>query len=316
MSDPAPPGGARLTQPQVRAFRAVMQYGSITAAARAMGITQPAVSRTIADLEHAVGFALFERHGGRVVPTREAVEFYGEVERMYYGLERLGRVADEIRQFRRATLHLATLPMTAFRILPEVLSAFVRSYSGVRLTHDVHTSARVVELVASRQVELGICQLRGPRPDLRLLASFRTDCVCVMPPDHPLAEADSLTPQMLEGVPMVALTHHAAASEHLRRIFGEAGVVPNIVVESQPSFSACALAASGLGVAIVDPMTPEIFGARLARVPFRPRLPFEFHVVKSADQPLSRAGDILLQLLLQHLASNDRVQRPDHNIKA
>src|SRR5690625_7672400 len=78
-----------MKQRQVEAFRAVMQFGSITAAAQALGVTQPAVSRLIADLEYAISFLLFERRGARLLPTREAIELYGEVERMYYGLDRL-----------------------------------------------------------------------------------------------------------------------------------------------------------------------------------------------------------------------------------
>ena len=296
-----------MKQRQIQSFRAVMQYGSITAAARALGITQPAVSRLISDLEHSVSFSLFERRGGKLLPTREAMEFYGEVERMYYGLDRLEQVATEIRQLRRAGLRVATIPMVAFRILPTVLSDFVRSFEGVRITHDVHTSQRVIDFVASRQYELGIAQTHGARQDVEVLASFRTYCVCVMAPDHPLAGEAVLKPQKLGGVPMVALTRDSETSRHVNRAFADANVAPEVVVESQPSFAACALAASGLGVAVVDPLTPMTFGDALVRIPFEPQLPFDFRVLKPAGLTLSRAGAMFLDLLVQRVPHMEHV---------
>ena len=296
-----------MKQRQVEAFRAVMQYGSITAAAQALGITQPAVSRLIADLEHAISFLLFERRGARLLPTREAIELYGEVERMYYGLDRLEHVATEIRQLRRAELRIATLPMIAFQILPKVLSDFARSYEGVRVKHCVHTSPRVIDLVASRQYDLGIAQALGMRQDIEVSASFRTACVCVMEPSHPLAEREVLTPEDLDGIRMVALTRESATSKHVIRVFDEANCRPEITVESQPSFAACALAASGLGVAIVDPLTPITFGNALVRVPFEPDLPFDFHVIKPADLTLSRAAALFHEVLVTGIATIQQV---------
>lgn len=291
-----------MKQRQVQAFRAVMQYGSITAAARVIGITQPAVSRLIADLEHEISFTLFERRGGKLLPTKDAIEFFGEVERLYYGLERLEQVATEISQLRRAALRIATMPMVAFKILPVALREFVHQSEGIRVTHDVHTSARVVDLVASRQYDLGMAQTHGERQDVEVLSSFRSSCICVMHPDHHLSAEPKLTPQHLDGVPMVALTHESVTATYVKSAFAEANVAPRIVVESQPSYAACALAASGLGVAIVDPMTPEAFGERLVRIPFEPALPFDFHVLKPIEAPLSRAAVSFHKLLLERLA--------------
>ena len=296
-----------MKQRQIQSFRAVMQYGSITGAARAIGITQPAVSRLISDLEHSVSFALFERRGGKLLPTREAIEFYREVERMYYGMNRLERVAAEIRQLRRADLRVATMPMVSFQILPAVLRGFVSAFEGVRVTHNVHTSQRVVDLVASRQYELGIAQVQGARQDIEVMASFRTFCVGVMAPDHPLAGRPVLRPRDLDGVPMVALTRESLASRDVNRIFADDGIQPDIVIESQPSFAACALSAAGIGVAIVDPLTPISFGNALVRVPFDPKIPFDFHSLKPAELTLSRSGAMFHERMIQTIAEMPQV---------
>ena len=286
-----------------------MMHGTMTGAAQALGITQPAISRLIGDLEFETKFSLFERHGSRLLPTPDATEFYGEVERLYYGLERLEQVAREIHLLRRAALRLTTIPMITFTILPAVLGEFVAGNAGVRVTHDVNGSPQVVDLVASRQFEIGISQTGLERADVEVVASFGTDCVCVMPPDHRLAHRSSLGPRDLAEIPLVALTHHSMTASLMRRAFAEANIVPLVAVESQPSYSACGLAASGVGVAIVDPLTPQVFGDRLAVIPLEPALPFDFHIIRPAGVTPSRTSTAFTDILFRHLEASPAVRR-------
>ncbi|WP_366653635.1 LysR family transcriptional regulator [Fodinicurvata sp. EGI_FJ10296] len=298
-----------MNQRQINAFRLVMRYGSITAAAHAMNVSQPAVSRSIADLERSVGFPLLLRQGGKAEPTTEAREFIQEVERMFYGLDRLAQAAREIKDLRRATLRIASMPMVSFEIVPAALKAFLADHHGIKVTHDVHTSARIVDMVSSHQFDLGIAQTHVERRDIEVLASYRTFCVCAMAPDHPLAGRESIGQRDLKDEPLVALAHHTLTANHLTHSFAEANVNPTIAVESQPSYSACAIAAVGVGVAIVDPMTPRVFGDRLRIVRFEPRIPFDFHIVAAVDMPLSRAAQSFHHQLTQNLAGLEAAHR-------
>jgi DNA-binding transcriptional LysR family regulator len=305
-----------LNQKQINAFRMVMHHGSITAAAQAMHVSQPAVSRLIADLEAVVGFPLLLRLGGRAQPTPEARAFLQEVERMFYGLDRLTLVAREIRDLRRATFRVASMPMVSFEILPRAMKRVVDSHAGINITHDVHSSPRIVDLLASHQIDLGIAQTYTSGHDLEVLAAYRTDCVCVMAPGHPLADRERLTPHDLADQPIVALTYRTLTFSYMRQRFAEAGVLPRIVAETQPSYSACGLAALGIGIAIVDPITPGIFGAALSSVPFEPSSPFDFQILKPSDVPLSRAGEKFLEELTTTIAERPDYGRSVHNISA
>lgn len=305
-----------MNQRQVNAFRMVMRHGSITAAANALNVSQPAVSRLIADLEASLGFPLLLRLGGKAQPTQEAHELFQEVERLFYGLDRLALVAKEIRDLRRTAFRVASMPMVSFEIVPRAMKRFVDRYQGVRVTHDVHTSPRILDLLASHQIDLGIGQTYPDRQDLAVLAAFRTDCVCAMSPDNPLAGHAVLTPKDLKDAPIVALTHRTLTSSYMSQRFAEAGVVPNIVAETQPSYSACGLAALGIGIAIVDPITPEIFGTALASVPFEPKIPFEFQILKPSDAPLSRPAERFFQELLETIEARPDYGRSIHNISA
>ncbi|MEZ5824369.1 MAG: LysR substrate-binding domain-containing protein [Geminicoccaceae bacterium] len=285
---------SRMNHRQINAFRHVMLHGSITAAATALTVSQPAISRLIADLEHALGFALLVRSHGRSSPTAEAYAFNQEVERMFFGLERLATVAAEIRDLRRARLRIASLPVLSFEIVPRAIQQFLARHPGMAITHDVYASTQILDLLASRQIDIGIAQVHAGRGDIEAHAAFRSHCVCVMQPDHPLATRKSLTPADLSDHDLVVLGHKTATWIHLQRRFEEAGIEPRIAAETQPSFSACGLAALGVGIAIVDPITPHVYGRSLETVPFEPSIPFDFAIASPVGLPLSRPGEIFL----------------------
>ncbi len=301
-----------MNERQVNAFRLVMKLGSITSAARALNVSQPAVSRLIGDLERDLGFPLFERRSGKIFPTPDARGLAQEVDRMFYGLERLERFAREMRGLHHGTLSLASLPMVSFEVVPRSLGRFLPMHKGVRVTHNVHTSPRILDLVGAQQIDLGIAQMEGPRSDVRRIASYRTHCVCVMAPNHPLAGRESLEPHDLEGEPIVALAFQTATASAVTQRFAEAGVALDLAVESQPSYSACALAAEGIGIGIVDPLTPSVFASdRLRTVPFEPAIPFDLHVLTHADRTLSRAASAFIVVLLEAIEEMPQVRRLD-----
>src|SRR5450830_583435 len=92
---------------QIEAFRSVMLAGSVVGAARLLNVTQPGVSRTIGLLELRLGFALFVRHGRKLIPTPEAEALFRETEPLYSGVERLAQVAQDIRLRRTGALRVA-----------------------------------------------------------------------------------------------------------------------------------------------------------------------------------------------------------------
>lgn len=289
-----------MNERQITAFRHVLRLGSATAAARAMNISQPAVSRHIAELEADLGFPLFERRGGKLSALPEAQALGQEVERMFYGLDRLRSFAREMRGLAHAQISIASLPMASFRILPRVVSTFLSRFPGIRVTHNVHTSQRIADLVAAGQADFGIAQLTPGRADVRRLYAWRCPCVVALPAGHPLEGAPVVRPRDLDGMPLVALSHQTMTAAIVTERFAEAGVTPRVVAESQPSYAACGMVAEGLGAAIVDPFTPTLFPTKaLTTVPFEPSVPFDVYVVAHAERPLSRAVSTMVDLLVK-----------------
>ena len=288
-----------MTERQITAFRQVMRLGSVTAAAKALSVSQPAISRVISELEMDLGFPLFERRAGKLFPTQDAHCLASEVERMFYGLDRLDQFAREMRGLHHSTLAIATLPMVSFRIVPRALSRFLKSHEGIRVTHNVHNSPRIVDQVAAGQADLGVAQLPPGRTDVLRLASWRTHCVVVLPAGHPLADRAVLGPRDLKDSPLVVLSSQTVTAGYVTERFDRAGITPKVAIESQPSFSACGLVVEGAGISIIDPFTPAIFPETLLRsVPFEPAIPFDVHLLAHAEKALSRSAQMFAETFM------------------
>ncbi|HEY8614118.1 MAG TPA: LysR family transcriptional regulator, partial [Roseomonas sp.] len=103
---------------RLRALRALMETGSVTKAADAMSLTQPAVSRLISGLEADIGFALFVREQGRLLPTSEGEIFFQRVEHALAGVDDLSRIASEIGSYREGSIVLLCTPQAGYTVFP------------------------------------------------------------------------------------------------------------------------------------------------------------------------------------------------------
>ena len=290
---------------QIEVFRAVMNHGGINRASEMLNISQPAVSRMISGLEADTGLTLFERSGRTVKPTPEARQFKREVDTYFIGLDRIAGAAEEIRELRRGHVRVTVMPALALSVAPAIMRRVADRHPTVKTTLDVHMSPRISELIGSGQFDLGIGHLSTGRPEIEILGTWRVDCVCVMASDHPLAGRPVIRPEDLDGQALVSLSYETDTGQWLGQVFRTAGVRPKILVEAQPSYAACLLAAQGLGIAVIDALTAEHFSSEaIGVVPFDPGIPFEFKLIKPAGTRSSALAadftDIALDVMNNH----------------
>ena len=125
---------------EVEVFQAVMTSGTASRAAELLGISQPAVSKAIQSLEAKVGFDVFDRVRGRLVPTAEGQLLFREVEAAFIGLVRLKSAAARINDFGSGDLRVACLSAFSLNLLPDVLRRFHQAHPKVAITFQVRSS--------------------------------------------------------------------------------------------------------------------------------------------------------------------------------
>jgi DNA-binding transcriptional LysR family regulator len=300
----------RLSPHQLEAFSAIVSTGTITAAARLLNVSQPGVSRSLADLEREIGFPLFVRDKKRLFITPEGSAFYEELTRSYTGLDRLAKAAEEIRQLRRGHIRIAAMPALCFGPLPRAIKLFLADHPALKVSFEAQPSQRVVESVVGHYVDIGIAQVPSHYPGLTIRNSFRSDCVCVMPAGHPLAKRKVVGPADLANQAFVSLPPNSMAGLQLHHVMAEANLQLTPQVETLTSFAACAMVAEGLGVSVVDPFTAAAFASdRLLQRPFRPKINFGFRLIYPAHRAIARPAQALVEHLVQAIGGDGLVER-------
>ncbi|MCB1478048.1 MAG: LysR substrate-binding domain-containing protein [Tepidamorphaceae bacterium] len=299
------PASRDISLRQIEAFNAVMEAGSVTGAAEMMHVTQPAVSRLIRDLQFNVGFPLFERAKGRIMPTIEAKALFEEVRRSYVGLEKIVSAASEIRNFRAGYLQIAALPAMSLRFLPRVITAFSDANPGINISLHVRSSVRVSEWVASQQIDAGFAALQSAYPGIEQLTLYSGALVAVLPAGHRLTKEKVLTPEKLAGERLVSLGSEYSIRQRTMEAFALAGVPFISRIEVQLAQVVCEFVADGAGVGLVEPATAfEMADRGLEIRPFEPSIPYFVSLLL----PLNRTEPLFfgsfMKLLLPMLAEN------------
>jgi len=141
---------------QIEAFRYVMINGTVTGAAEALSVTQPAISRLVADLEANLDFRLFVRHKGRLLPTPEALRFYQGVERYFQGLEQLDRIAKQIRTESHADLRVCATPALSTFLFPTVIQRFRQQNPEIHISIETLSSSEIVSRLQDHMTDLAV----------------------------------------------------------------------------------------------------------------------------------------------------------------
>ena len=273
---------------QIEAFCAVMAEGSITQAALSLGITQPAVSGLIANLEDSMGFQLFTRSRGRIQPTGEAVAFLQDAERLMVSHNRAVSSANDIRDLKSGSLRIAALQAISINFLPKLIARFVADRPDVKIHLQTRSSHQIRDWMAVQFFDMGIVELPTDNPAFDC-EPISLDCVCALPKSHHLARKDVITPKDLADEPIIALYPEHATHFQLKKAFEAAGVEWAPQIESYLFAPACRMAAEGAGIAIVDPFSASDF-AHLGLVgrPFEPRIPYDLGLIYPSLRPRTR----------------------------
>lgn len=287
---------------QLETFLAVVEEGSFSGAAKALGRTQPAVSQVIGRLEDELGQRLFERparRGGMTDAGKALVEY---AQRLITVREQARVALEDVRALRAGRLAIAANELTCLYLLP-VLDQFRRLYPGVSVTVQRSLASRVPASVLDYAVDLGVTTYRPAEPGLRAIVVYRDQLVFVVPPSHPLARRPEVSITMLGSESFVA--HHVASPfrDRVVEAFRTHRVTLQMPVEMPTIDAIKRFVALGHGVALLPGISveDELRRGELVRVPV-PELAMErpLRLVLRREGELSHAVRAFLSVAEHH----------------
>ena len=244
----------------LRAFVAVCQQGTVTAAAEAIHRTQPQVSRLISELEADLGFALFVREGRRLTPTMRGVRFFDEARRTIASFDDIERVVSELRAEKDAPVRILAPPHAVHTVIPPAIVRVLKRYPKLHVQIEIITRSSIGSWSAYRPFDIGIAALPFDLPWIRKEPFARTKMLLLVPAKHPLANVQRISAADTEKYPLVALQPSSFARQQMDEQFRLFGITPDIVCETQSVMSACQMVAHGIGLTPVDPLLMTAVG--------------------------------------------------------
>jgi DNA-binding transcriptional LysR family regulator len=284
---------------QLRAFVAVYQSGHLSAAAEMLSLTQPAVTVLLRELEEKLGVRLFDRTTRTLRRTDAAAEAMVFAERALAELEAMGRSMADLADSRRGRVRIAATSTVAQTLLPKAMHRFMALHPGVKVQIDDCAPGEFVERIASERVDFGVGTLEAPIPGLEERVFLHDWLVAAVPAESGFAAGRPVTWKQLAAHALITVKPGYGVRRRIDQAAADAGVQLRIEHEVSLLTTALAMAAGGLGIAVVP-------GSILAHTPYpqlsarrliRPSVARNTAVVLKTDRALPPAALAFSELL-------------------
>lgn len=288
----------KLKERQIEVFRAVMASGSVTSASKQLGVSQPSLSMTIRRFEDEIGAKLFERIGGRLVPTEEAKLIFVEVERVYGQFERLSEAIHSIVTGDASVFRFGTTPSMGMRLIPKALKILRERHSGSTYFCDYLSQKDIRDylLFGQGSCVATIAAVDDPTLDTAVIA--RGKLVCLVPDDHALAGRRMISPHDLKNETLISFAADTPHGNYIDATYSKCGVTRKTDVFIHFVEAAISFVSEKIGITIVDEfsaMDCERMG--LIAIPVENSVEIPAYVHSCKFRPRPKAVDELIGAL-------------------
>lgn len=287
----------------IEVFHAVYQTGSLSGAARLLGVSQPSVGKVLRHAETRLGFALFRVVKGRLVPTDEAHELFADASAVRHSVDMLRESARNLRRIEQGRLRVAMIHSLGLEVVPDAVAAFVARHPGVSIDLRTLHSEELVEALQARtsDIVIGYDAPRHPRLAPVMLGTgqivllFRRQDI----PDPP----ERIALEEVRHLRVIELLNDGTIGTLLsRRQPAVDDGAP--VIQTKTYFVAAALVERGLGVAIMDEFTARACASEAMDYrPLNEAMRFDVIAAHLEDRPLSTVSHQFLECVRGALAT-------------
>lgn len=275
----------------LRYFLTVVREEGINRAAEALHITQPTLSRQLAQLEEEVGVKLFHRGARRITLTNEGILLKRRAEEILALVERTERELTEQEKLVEGSIVIGGGELAAVQVLSEIIQSFHEKYPLV--SYDIFTANAdlVKEYIDKGLIDIGVLlePIDTPKFDfIRLKQKERW--VVLMRPDDPLAEKETVRAEDLEGMPLI-LPRRPGVQNELSSWFGDSFKKVKVLFTSNLSTNGAIMVQGGLGYSIVIEGSVSLMDReKITYRPLYPELEASCVLAWKKQQPFSLAA--------------------------
>jgi DNA-binding transcriptional LysR family regulator len=284
----------------LRLFTAVVDEGGIVAAAQALNLSQPAVSRAMRELEIQLGVPLLERAGRRVRLTPEGAEIYGQARNIYAAERAAEETLADLKGLRHGVLRVGASTTIATYVLPKLIGTFARLHPQVELRLSaVHTRV-IVDMLLQFDLDVALAEAPVTAREITIVPWRIDEMVVIAGPTHPLASRGSIAPSDLSKELFVLREPESGTRGIVLRSLVDAGVEVSRTMSVDGTEVIRQVVAEGVGIAVVSriAVADQLRAGRLVTLDVKGlRIERPFNRLELARRRPSIAAQAFLELL-------------------
>lgn len=274
----------------IEVFHAVYVTGSVSGGARALNVSQPSVSKVLKHAEDQLGFALFDRIAGRLVPSEKGKTLFIEIEPLFDRLNELTRFTTNLKNTKIGHLRFAMTPAFGLEIGPVAVANFSKKNPDITIETETLHSNRVIKALLNNVIDIGLVFDARIFPGVQKLKIGKSGFVCVAPEGMTLPNSGSLKIVDLKNFPLITLNQKSVLGKILTHTLeGAFGGPTNSHIVVDTYHLAKRLVKENAGIAIIDAISAlsgDVRGLQIRRL--TPHVEINVDVIMRLNEPRSK----------------------------
>ena len=287
---------------QLKVFYLTAKHGSLSAAAEALYITQPAVTKGIQRLQEHYEIKLFNRFGKRMVLTDAGEVLYGIAESIFEMENQAEESLRDFQQRKRGFIRILSSESFGAYYLPFILDRFSRVNPKIRVSMETLPTELIVEKTAMLANDIGFISYPVPHKKLVAREVLEDSYQLIVPPGHPLTTKSFIEPEDLAGHSLIVHEKGSAPRRSIEDYIRRHDINVSIPLELSNNEAIKTAVEEGLGIAVITRrvVSKEIGMGSLKAIPLAdPAMTRKFYLIHHKDKYMSRSLQSLIDMVDQ-----------------
>ena len=297
---------------QLKIFYMAAKYGSLSAAAGALYITQPAVTKGIQRLQEHYEIKLFNRFGKRMALTDAGEVLYGIAESIFEMENQAEESLRDFQQRKRGFLRILSSETFGSYYLPFIINRFIQANPKIRISVELLPTDLIVEKTATLATDLGFISYPVPHKKLFMREVLEDSYQLIVPSGHPLASKSLIEPRDLEGYSLIVHEKGSAPRISTEDFVRRHNINVSIPLELSNNEAVKTAVEEGIGIAIIMKrvVSKELAMGILKAIPLSdPAMMRKFYLIHHKDKYISRPFQSLIDMVDQWVADYRREEQ-------
>ncbi len=283
----------------IEIFHAVFSSGSVSSAAKLLNVSQPSVSKVLHHAEDQLGYQLFERIKGKLIPTQEAHVLFNEVSKVNSSIEQLKRLSENLGSKKKGNVRIVCTPALSMQILPIAMAEFLKSHPDIIFDIETLHYQESITALNEQRADVGLVFEPIERPGITTQVLAHGEFFCVAHKKFSLPKQESLSLIDLKDCDIIRLNSKGPLGQIFSSLLGSTSAELNIIATVETYSVARSLAELGMGVAIIDELTAKAGDRHPDTTLYKltPCLSYTVGAISLESNPLSLTVKAFLQTL-------------------